>query len=306
MVKRVDLLRNYVQALSHSTVQPQKIPRPAITISRESGTLAPAIATLVAQELDVVCPGDPPSPWTVFSRNLASKILEDHSLATRIEEFMPEDVRFPLTESFEYLLGLHPPPGVLREYAKETIRKLARNGNVILVGRGAAVIAAGLPHVLHVRLIAPFAFRVRNFALSHGVTDEVAERMVRAHDAARRRYVRAYLNADVTDALHYDLVINTGNKSLERVARIICAAVVHLMLQGKRSVKPILNDRERRLEAERHGKRASQKSAGPAKPGRDSGVNRELSTKWAKATGVLSATRHRVEHSAKLPATGAS
>jgi hypothetical protein len=82
--------------------------------------------------------------------------------------------------------------------------------------------------------------------------------------------------------------------------------VYWIPLYRKRPVKPILNDRERRLEAERHGKRASQKSAGPAKPGRDSGVNRELSTKWAKATGVLSATRHRVEHSAKLPATGAS
>jgi hypothetical protein len=63
-------------------------------------------------------------------------------------------------------------------------------------------------------------------------------------------------------------------------------------------VKCILNDREWRLEAERDGKRASQKSTRPAKPGRDSGVNRELSTKWAKATGVLLATRYRIKHSA--------
>ena len=62
--------------------------------------------------------------------------------------------------------------------------------------------------------------------------------MVRANDVARRRYVRAYLNADVTDALHYDLVINTGNESLERVARIICAAVVHLVLQDRGQTVP--------------------------------------------------------------------
>lgn len=232
VAKWVDPFRKYAHALSHP-VQPRRLPRPAITISRESGTLAPAIATLVAQELDVVCPGNPAQSWTVFGRNLMSKILEDHSLATRIEEFMPEDVRFPLTESFEYLLGLHPPPGLLREYAKETIRRLARNVNVILVGRGAAIIAAGLPHVLHVRLIAPFEFRAKNFAQSHGVTNEAAERLVRGHDAARRRYVRAYLNADVTDPTHYDLVINTGNKSLERVARTISAAVVHLVLPDR-------------------------------------------------------------------------
>jgi hypothetical protein len=231
--KWVDPFKKYVHALSHSPVQPRKVPRPAITISRESGTLAPAIAALVAQDLDVVCPGDPCLSWTVFGRNLIGKILQEHSLASRIEEFMPEDARSPLTESFEYLLGLHPPPGVLREYAKETIRRLAKNGNVILIGRGAAVIAAGLPHVLHVRLIAPFQFRVRNFAESHGITDAEAGPMVRAHDAARRRYVRAYLNADVTDALHYDLVVNTGNKTLERVAQIISGALVHLVSQDR-------------------------------------------------------------------------
>jgi cytidylate kinase len=234
----VNLLKNYLRALSHSTVQPRKIPRPAITISRQSGAGALTVATLVAQELNIVCSGDPPRPWAVFSRNLVGKTLEDHSLAKRIEEFMPEDVRFPLTESFEFLLGLHPRSGVLREYAKETIRKLAMNGNVILVGRGAAVIAAGLPHVLHVRLIAPFHFRVRSFARSHGITEQEAVRMVRTNDVARRRYVRAYLNADITDALHYDLVINTRSKSLERVARIICAAVVHLVLQDRGQTVP--------------------------------------------------------------------
>ena len=229
----VDLLKNYLGALSHSTVQPRKIPRPAVTISRQSGAGALTVASLVAQELNVLCPGDPPRLWAVFTRNLVGKILEDHSLSKRIGEFMPEDARFPLTESFEFLLGLHPRSGVLREYAKDTIRKLAVSGNVVVVGRGAAVITAGLPHVLRVRLVAPFQFRVRNFARSHGIPEEESVRVVRANDAARRRYVRTYLNSDITDALQYDLVINTGSNSFERVARIICAAVVHLVLQDR-------------------------------------------------------------------------
>jgi hypothetical protein len=185
------------------------------------------VATLVAQELDTVCPGEPPRPWAVFTRNLAGKILEDHSLSERIGQFMPEDFRFPLTESFEFLLGLHPRPGLLREYTKDTIRKLAVNG--------AAVIAAELPHVLRVRLVAPFEFRVRNFARSRGIPEQEAVRIVRANDAARRRYVRAYLNSDITNALQYDLVINTQSHGFERAARIICAAVVHLVIAGARA-----------------------------------------------------------------------
>jgi len=191
------------------------------------------VATLVAQELNAVCPGEPPHPWGVFTGNLPGKILEDHSLSERIVEFMPEDFRFPLTESFEFLLGLHPRPGLLREYTRETIRKLAVSGNVILVGRGSALLCSGLPHVLRVRLVAPFEFRIRNFAQSHGIPEQEAVRVVRTNDAARRRYVRAYLNSDVTNALHYDLVINTENHGFERVARIICAAVVHLILQDR-------------------------------------------------------------------------
>ena len=68
---------------------------------------------------------------------MITKVLEDHHLSKQIEEFLPEDARFPLTEAFEFLLGLHPPSGMLREYAKETVRKLATAGNVILMGRGA-------------------------------------------------------------------------------------------------------------------------------------------------------------------------
>jgi hypothetical protein len=228
-IEPFDLLKNYLRVVSHSPAHPRKIPRPAITISRESGAGALAVAALVAQELSVVCPGDPPRPWAVFHRNLIGKILEDHCLAKRMEEYLPEDVRFPLTESFEFLLGLHPRSGVLREYAKDTIRKLAVNGNVILVGRGAAVITAGLPHVLRVRLVAPFEFRVRNFAQSHGISEQEAVRRVHANDAARRRYVRAYLHAEVTDALAYDLVINTASHGFAEVARMIGTAVVQLI-----------------------------------------------------------------------------
>jgi hypothetical protein len=166
----VSVLKHYLDALSHPIAKPQEVSRPAVTISRQSGAGALAVANLVARQLNLECPADPPVPWAVFDRNLVSKILEDHSLSKKIEEFMPEGTRFPLSEGFEFLLGLHPPGWTLREYAKDTIRKLATNGNVILVGRGGAIITAQLHYVLHVRLIAPFDFRVRNFAASQGIT----------------------------------------------------------------------------------------------------------------------------------------
>ena len=71
-----------------------------VTVARESGSGASTIVKLVAQRLDHDRPGDPPFPWTVFDRNLVTMILKDHDLSRRIEEYMPEDSRFRISEAF--------------------------------------------------------------------------------------------------------------------------------------------------------------------------------------------------------------
>jgi len=141
----VSVLENYLRVLSQSASHPQKVSRPAVTVARESGSGASTIVKLVAQRLDHDRPGDPPFPWTVFDRNLVTMILKDHDLFKENRGIHAEDSRFRISEAFEYLLGLHPPGWTLREYTKQTIRKLASNGNVILLGRAAPIITANMP-----------------------------------------------------------------------------------------------------------------------------------------------------------------
>jgi Cytidylate kinase-like family len=229
-----NILKQYFTKMSDLATRRPKVPRPAITISRESGVGALTVANLAAQRLNRDCPGDPPCSWAVFDRNLLRKILEDHDLSERIEEYMPENARFPLSEAFEFLLGLHPPGWTLREYAQETIRKLAINGNVILVGRAGSIITARLKYVLHVRLVAPFEFRATNYARSNGISEKEAARVIRANDEASHDYVRLYFNTNVSDPLHYDLVVNTGRNGFERAAHLICAGVENLAAKGRR------------------------------------------------------------------------
>jgi cytidylate kinase len=228
----VDAFRRYLCAQSLPAAPPPSIPKPAITISRQSWAGAVTVAKLVAKQLDLDCQGDPPCPSTVFDRDLAAQIVEDHHLSKEVEEFMPEDSKFPLTDALEALLGLHPSSWTLKEHAKETIRKLAVKGNVIMVGRGGAIITALFPRVLHVRLIAPFQFRVRNCADFHHIANEKAARLVRETDQARSRYVQDYFGANVDDPLHYHLVINTGRNSFQETAQIISNALVSRVRLG--------------------------------------------------------------------------
>jgi len=139
---------------------------------------------------------------------------------------MPEDTLFPLNDAVDELLGLHPSSWTLVEHTTQTIRRLALMGNVILVGRGANIIAARMPHVFHVRLIAPLTERLRHIEEYHQLKPAEAAQMVRELDEARRRYVRRYFRTDVEDPLHYHLTINSAHTGFKKAAQIIADLVI--------------------------------------------------------------------------------
>lgn len=205
---------------------PQRSQLPAITISRETGAGAITIGHLAAKILNDRCPGNPEVPWAVFERNLAEKVLQDHKLPATLERFMSEDTPFPLNDAVDELLGLHPSSWTLVEHTTQTIRRLAFMGNVILVGRGSNIIAARMPHVLHVRLIAPLKERLRHIEEYYKVKPAEAAQMVRDLDEARRRYVRRYFRSDVADPLHYHLTINSAHTGFKKAAQIIADLVI--------------------------------------------------------------------------------
>ena len=81
----------------------------------------------------------PPSqlPWMVFDRNLVEQVLEDHHLPNHLARLMPEDRVSDLTDMLHQMFGFHPPFWTLVHQTSETILRLANQGNVILIGRGA-------------------------------------------------------------------------------------------------------------------------------------------------------------------------
>jgi cytidylate kinase len=90
------------------------------------------------------------------------------------------------------------------------IRDLAREGNVVLVGRGGQAVLRDKPQALHVQIVAPFQQRVGTLVEREGIEEREASNRVRASDRARRDYLRRYHRVDWLDPTLYDLVINTG------------------------------------------------------------------------------------------------
>ena len=205
------------------------VPR-AVTISRQAGCGAVVVAEKLARYLQQRSPGNA-CPWTVFDRNLIDKVLEDHNLPACLAKYLPEDRVSQLEDLMADVFGMHPPSATVLQQTAETVRKLAGAGNVILIGRGANLVTARLPHVLHVRLVAPLAKRIEHaceFYREFNKTDAQARKFCQREDGARRRYLKRYFGADIENPLLYHMIINTGFVSYDEAARIIGDAVLNL------------------------------------------------------------------------------
>lgn len=217
--------RGYIEAQGHRGRKKGRIALPVLTLSREAGAGAVTIGRLVAEQLNRQHRRASDPPWTIFDRNLVERVLEDHDLPAQIRQFMPEDTPFGLKDAVEELVGLHPSNWTLVQHTTDTIQRLARLGNVILVGRGAHVITARLPLAFHVRLVAPLEQRIAHAAAYYNLTQKDAADLVRKTDQARRRYVKHHLGERIDDPLQYHLTINTDRISHEAAAHLIIAGL---------------------------------------------------------------------------------
>lgn len=104
-----------------------------------------------------------------------------------------------------------------------TLLALEREGNVILIGRGAAFVLMN-PGTLHVRVIAPLPCRVARMMERQGLNRVQAERVLRRSDEERARFVQQSFGAQIDNPAHYDLVLNTAELSYSTAAEIIVRA----------------------------------------------------------------------------------
>lgn len=163
--------------------------------------------------------------WALFDRDLVHRILEDHHLPKALERYMPEDRDRDFTGLINEILGLHPSLWELFHYTCDTIHKLGKVGNVILIGRGAHIITRHLPHVFHVRIISPLPDRIRRASLMLDISPEEARKRIKQDDSAREAYVRSHFDESPGDPLAYHMLLNTGKLKTREAARVLYTAL---------------------------------------------------------------------------------
>jgi len=80
----------------------------------------------------------------------------------------------------------------IRDTIKNVIRGFGVSGHSIIIGRAAAQINRDIEKSLHIRLVAPFDWRVNTFANSHNITPKEAVKKIKELDENREKLIKSF------------------------------------------------------------------------------------------------------------------
>jgi CMP/dCMP kinase len=108
------------------------------------------------------------------------------------------------------------------------VNDLYQAGDVVIIGRGANVILADAPGVIHVGMLAPLEVRVATIMEREHLTREDAEAYVEEVEQARIRFFRKFFKVNPNDPSLYHLMLNLGQMQPELAAEVIACTTKDL------------------------------------------------------------------------------
>jgi cytidylate kinase len=203
-----------------------------ITISHQLGAGGPEIGMALAQRLG----------YRYVDQELIQDAVRRYGLveekASHMDESKPSLFERFDAETRHYITIL-----------QTTLLEFAEADDVILMGRGGQWLLRGIPHVLRVRVIAPFEARVRNWmkrtaALTGEAPNQrAAADFIRRDDSEKAGRMRYLYEVDIGDPTLYDLVLNTEKLPGEVAVDTIERAVRHPALATTDAGRRIVADR---------------------------------------------------------------
>jgi cytidylate kinase len=187
--------------------------RPVITMSRLPGAGGRILANKLAEDLKI----------DLFDSAIVEEIAKNSKVSLRIVQTLDEQDRSIFDDWIQSLGESHMWSYEYLEHLIKVVGSIGAHGHAIIVGRGASFI---LPTevCLRVLVVSPLQTRIDNVIKAHGVSGSEAKRRILRTESDRKAFIRKYFNADMTDPMNYDLVINTQNFDIDTAVKIVTEA----------------------------------------------------------------------------------
>ena len=198
-----------------------KTPGPLITISREVGCNGVKLAHKIAEKLNHKHLG---SEWKVLSK----EVFYESARELGIE---PEKVRRVFktdSHTFNDILNAFGTKKFKSERkviktVNEVIRSFAEEGFCIIIGRAGHIIAHDIKNALHLRMLAPWEYRIKTIMHNNHFNREEAIEFISKVEKERKTFRKAILK-DSPENDMFDLCINRASFQDEAAIELIVLA----------------------------------------------------------------------------------
>lgn len=217
-----NLFIEYMSKVSKTNENDIKEEGPVITISRQYGCYATEIAKLLSERLSK----DSNSEWDYITK----EILEESANRLNVNEKEISHVFGADTKGFLGNLVLsfsgkkYTSESIVINTIRRIVRKFSEQGNVIIVGRAGCTIAKDIDLALHIRIIAPFEYRVKAIKERFGINEAEAIKKVQEVDKNRQKFMTFFKEKRKDDEI-FDIILNRSKMTSKEMVETIVAAV---------------------------------------------------------------------------------
>ncbi|MBK7626185.1 MAG: cytidylate kinase-like family protein [Bacteroidales bacterium] len=193
---------------------------PVITISRLTGCDARQVAALLVDDLNHKYGTN---KWKWVDKDIIYAIAKELNTDTqRVENFYKGIELSNLSEMIMAFSGGFVSDLRIKKAIKDVVLSMCKEGYIILVGRGGVSIAHEMTDALHIRLIAPFYWRVENVMKKKQMEIETAEEYVVDTDEKRHNMILNFLDKKPLNLDYlFDATINRSSFTIKEISELV-------------------------------------------------------------------------------------
>lgn len=193
---------------------------PVITLSRLTGSDARQVAAILVDDLNRKYGI---TKWRWVDKDIIYAIAKELNTETqRVENFYKGIELSNISEMIMAFSDGFVSDLRVKKAIKDVVLSICKEGYIILVGRGGVSIAHEITDALHIRLIAPFYWRVENVMKKKGMNIETAEKYVVDTDEKRFNLIRAFLDKKPLNIDYlFDSTINRSSFTIQGISDLI-------------------------------------------------------------------------------------
>lgn len=198
-----------------------------ITISRQFGAGGITVGEIVAQNLG----------YRFYDNEIIQMVAKKAKISTDWVEAIEKEAGGALQKFLTQIV----PKGLVDRVLDDTkgyideeiyidllnliIKKVADDGNAVIIGRGGQYILKDYPDVYHVLLVAEKMDRIKFIEEKYDMLSKQAVKIVNMDDKRRINLYRKFHKEDYDQPVHYQIVINTSKTDRDKAAELVCTLV---------------------------------------------------------------------------------